>query len=332
MRSAAIAACKNPQEWFTLPAANRATGEDAAMEPEWGDFKVLLALAGAGSVAGAARELQVDHSTVSRRLAALEEAVGAKLVIRGGREFNLTAEGRCLLAAAESMQSAAAQATRSVRSAKAEVEGTVRVSLAPGFVPILIRLMLPALREAHPALNVELRGDYQRVDLAKGEADVAVRMARPSETDLVGRRAFDCGWCVYASRAYLDAKGRPESNEALALHRLVLYAESMHANAPLRWMEPYKGPAHQVSRLDNLEIVCQAIAADAGIAVLPCFIGDPVASLERVFRDPVAVNTGWIIYHETVRDAARIRAVVDALVAFFQCHEAMFAGTAAGVA
>jgi DNA-binding transcriptional LysR family regulator len=299
------------------------------MEPEWGDFKVLLALSRGGSVAGAARELQIDHSTVSRRLAALEDAVGAKLVIRGGRDFNWTAEGRTLLAAAEAMQSAAAQAIRQVRSAKAELEGAVRVSLAPGFVPILMRLMLPALRERHPGLNVELRGDYQRVDLAKGDADVAVRMARPGETDLVGRRAFDCGWCVYASKAYLGTHGRPDSHAALAQHRLVLYAESMHANAPLRWLEAYRDTAPQVSRFDNLEIVCQAVAADAGIAVLPCFIGDPVASLERVFQDPVSVNTGWIIYHETMRDAARIRAAVDALVEFFERNEAMFSGVAA---
>lgn len=100
------------------------------MEPEWSDFRVLLALASAGSVAGAARELHVDNSTVSRRLAALEEAVGAKLIIRGGREFNGTAEGRTLLSAAKAMDSAVTQAMLSMRTAKAEVEGTVRVSIS----------------------------------------------------------------------------------------------------------------------------------------------------------------------------------------------------------
>ncbi len=96
----------------------------------WSDFKVLLALARAGSVAGAARELQVDSSTISRRLVALEEAVGAQLLIRGGREFNWTAEGRTLVAAGETMEGAATRALRSVRTAKAEVSGTVRVSVA----------------------------------------------------------------------------------------------------------------------------------------------------------------------------------------------------------
>ncbi len=298
------------------------------MEPEWGDFKVLLALASAGSVAGAARELQVDHSTVSRRLAALEEAVGAKLAIRGGREFSLTAEGRTLLCAAEAMASAAAHATRSVRTAKAEVEGTVRVSLSPGFVPILMRLMLPALREKHPGLSVELSGAFQRVDLAKGEADVAVRMARPNETDLVARRAFDCGWFVYASKAYLDANGRPASHACLGQHRLVLYVEALHKVAPLHWMDQHRGSAREVSRVDNLEIACQTIAADGGIAVLPCFIADAVPQLERVFHECIGINTGWIVYHEAARDAARIRVVVEALVACFELHEAMFSGAA----
>lgn len=297
------------------------------MEPEWSDFKVLLALASAGSVAGAARELQVDHSTVSRRLAALEEALGTKLAIRSGRDFNWTTDGRTMLAAAQAMQCAATQATRSVRSAKAEVQGTVRISLAPGFVPFVIRLMLPALRKRHPSLTVELRGDTKRVDLAGGEADIAVRMSRPVEAAVVGRRAFECGWNAYASKAYLDGLGRPESHADLARHQLALYSESMLSIAPMRWLETYKETAPQVSRFDSVETACQAATADAGIIVIPCFIGDSIAGLERVFQEPVSVNTGWIVYHETVRDAARVRAVIDALVAFFEDNAAMFNGT-----
>lgn len=296
------------------------------MEPDWGDFKVLLALASAGSVAGAARELAVDHSTISRRLAALEEAVGAKLIIRGGREFTWTAEGRTLLTAAEAMDAAASQATLAVRTAKSGVEGCVRVSVSPGFVPVLMRLMLPPLRAQYPTLDVELRGAYQRVDLAKGEADIAVRMARPTETDLVARRAFDCGWFVYASDAYLQAQGRPESHADLEKHQLVLYIEPMHNIEPLRWMEPYRGATRQLSRVDNLEIACQTIAAGGGIAVLPAFIGDAVPSLRRVFDERIGVNMGWIVYHEALRDAARIRAVTHALAEFFESHAAMFSG------
>jgi DNA-binding transcriptional LysR family regulator len=189
-----------------------------------------------------------------------------------------------------------------------------------------MRLMIPELRKAHPALSVELRGAYQRADLIKGEADVAVRMARPDEGGLVAVRAFECAWCVYASASYLQAHGRPTTFEQLAEHRLVLYAEQLHSAPPARWLEAYKGGAAVVSRLDSLETVCQAIVENAGIATLPAFVADSVPELQRVFPDCVATNTGWVVYHENLRDTPRIRTVVDALLAFFRAHEASFTG------
>ncbi|MBI3368950.1 MAG: hypothetical protein HY021_11050 [Burkholderiales bacterium] len=236
------------------------------------------------------------------------------------------AAGRNLLTAAEAMESASSAAMRAVRSAKQALEGSVRVSVAPGFIPVLMRGLLPGLRDAHPALNVELDGTYHRVDLAKGEADIALRMARPDESDLVALQALDVGWFVYAADAYLQAHGRPAGTRDLARHALVLYLESMHGVAPLRWMEDHRDAATRVSRVDNLEIACQALAAGGGIGVLPCFIADPVPGLQRVFPECVAVNTGWIVYHEAARDTSRVRVVAEALVAFFRGHEAMFAG------
>lgn len=298
------------------------------MTPVWDDFKVLLALSRGGSVAAAARELQIDNSTVSRRLAALEDVLGAKLLIRGGREFTWTAEGRSALESAGAMEAAAGMAVRAVRTAKVDVKGTVRISVSPGFVPILMREMLPGVRKAHPELDIELGGAYHRVDLAKGDADIALRMARPEQPDFVARRAFDLGWFVYASKGYLDAHGCPASFEELSQHRLILYVEAMHTVAPLRWMEAHRGMGQQVLRVDNLEIACQTIAADGGVTVLPCFIADPVPGLLRVFPDPIAVNTAWIVYHEGARNTARVRVVVDALLAFFHANEAMFSGAA----
>jgi len=111
-----------------------------------------------------------------------------------------------------------------VRTAKVDVSGTVRVSVAPAFVLILTRGMLPGVRAEYPDLDIELGGAYQPVDLARGEADIALRMARPEEPDLVARRAFDLGWFVHASKAYLDAQGYTASFEELRQHRLVLLA------------------------------------------------------------------------------------------------------------
>jgi DNA-binding transcriptional LysR family regulator len=299
------------------------------MALEWSDLKVLLALARAGSVVGAARDLQVDHSTISRRLAALEDAVGAKLALRGGRDFTLTNEGRAMLQAAEATEAATLAALRTVRASKVEAGGIVAVSVAPAFVPVLMRHLIPALRQSHPLLAVELRGSFQRADLAKGEADIALRMARPDEPDLVARRAVETGWCVYAAKAYLSARGCPAQADELRQHDLVLYADNLHSAPPTRWLEPYRSATHTAARMDSLETACQAAVFGAGIVVLPAFVGDAVAELQRVFAAPVAANTGWVVYHESVREHPRIRAVADAMVAFFEAQAAMFAGNPA---
>jgi DNA-binding transcriptional LysR family regulator len=299
------------------------------MRVEWSDFRVLLALARAGSVAGAARELQVDQSTISRRLSALEEALGAKLLIRGGREFSWTAEGRAALEAAESMETAAAGALRAVRTSKVDVEGHVRVSVAPAFAHVLMRGLVPGLRESHPQLRVAIESSFARADLAKGDADLAVRMNKPAEADLVARRAFDCNWFAFASHAYLASNPKPETHDGLSQHVLVLYAEMLHSAPPVRWLETYKSKARATTRVDSLETACEAAAADAGIAVLPAFVGDAQPTLARVFPEPVSSNTGWVIYHACVRDNTRVRAVADALLEFFRCHEWMFLGSRA---
>lgn len=290
--------------------------------PEWGDFRILLALSRGGSVAGAARELGVDSSTVSRRLSALEDAIGSRLIVRGGREFSWTAEGRSAVVAAETMESAVSGAVRSCRESKLDAAGAVKVSVAPAFVPIIVSQMLPPLREKQPSLKLDISGDLRKVDLVKGEADIAVRMIRPVETDLVARRAFEVGWFVYSSVAYSGTRGTPASLEELRDHHLVLYDDSMHFVDPLRWLETHRGP--DFLRVDNLEIASQLIAAGTGIGLLPGFFEANLTGLLRVFPEPVTFNTGWVVYHEAAREKARVRCAVDALLEFFETSSALF--------
>ena len=295
------------------------------MEPDWDDFKIILALAQGRSVAGAARILSIDHSTVSRRLVALEEAIGATLILRGGREFTFTAEGRTVLVAAETLEMAVAEAVRTIRAAKNEVSGIVRVSCPPGFLPELMRL-LPVAHKKYPLLAIEFSGDYRTVDLSKGEADIALRMFRPGESGLVIRRACEAGWGVYASNAYIAEHGLPPSAAELSRHRLVLYAETMHGVAALRWLEGYRKATTQIARADNLEIASQVISSGGGIGVIPCFFAARHPEMVSVFPEPIECATGWIVYHESARDTARVRAVADALIGFFESNAELFAG------
>jgi len=296
------------------------------MAVQWDDFKIILALARGGSVAAAARELQVDNSTITRRLSALEESLGAQLLIRNGREFIWTATGLASVEAAKSMEAAISETLRAVSAGKGEVSGTVRVATAPSLVPLLVKHVLPELRAAHPELNVELGGSYHRVDLARGEADLALRFAQPQEPDFIARHATDVGWFVFAAQSYVDLYGRPADHNALRLHRLVLYVPQMHAVSPLSWLEQFHANNQDTARVDSLTVAASMVSAGEGIAVLPTFIGDRIPGLTRVFPERIGVNSGWIVYHESMRNSARVRAVADGLVRYFSRNVSLFSG------
>lgn len=294
------------------------------MEPDWDDFKVVLALGRAGSVAGAARALGMDHSTVSRRLSALEDALGARLVMRGGRELNWTRDGRVALAAAEALAASVAEAARAIRAATQEIAGTVRISCPGGVISTMTR-MLSGARDRYPSLTIELSGDNRTIDLAKGEADIAIRMFRPTEAGLVARRGFELGWGVFASKDYVATHGTPATIADLPKHRLVLYVEAMLQVVGPRWIEDHKGTATTFTRVDNTEVASAVIASGGGIGVIPCTVAAERPQIVAVFPDPVVLQPSWVVYHEAQRETARVRAVIDVMVEFFEANMPLFA-------
>lgn len=294
-------------------------------EPDWSDFKIVLALDREGSVAGAARALGVDGSTVSRRLAVLEKTVGATLILRGGRKFSPTTEGKSAIEAARAMETIVASARSSIRTAKQAVEGVVKFSFVSSVVPVLMPL-LTEMAAKYPLLTIEMQADNRKVDLAKGEADVALRMARPSEPDLIARRAVIMGWGVYASRDYAEKYGLPAAPSELPGHRLVHYVEELHVQPAIRWLEDFRQPNAPITRVNSTDMAVNVIAAGKSIGVVPCFEVENREELIRVFPEPVALSPGWIVYHETARNTARVRVVVDALAEFLEARADFFAG------
>lgn len=294
------------------------------MEPEWSDLRVLLAVARARSIAGAARALGVDQSTVSRRLTAIEDAVGATLVVRG-RELALTAEGTLLHAAAERVEAIVADTAVALRAAKDDVTGTARISCPPGLLKHVL-LALKAARQKYPSLTCEVNGDTRTVDLAKGEADLAVRAFRPTVPDLIARKLCEFGWAVFASRAYQATRGLPATIEDLPKHALVLYPASMHSVSAMKWMDDHKGNAAEIVRADNVELAAQVIGSGGGIGVLPGFVAANRAELVRLFDEQLSASTLYCVYHESSRNTARVRAAADALATYFEAHAAAFLG------
>jgi DNA-binding transcriptional LysR family regulator len=291
----------------------------------WDDYRLLLALSRAGSIAGGARILGVDSSTVSRQLAAMERSLGACLVLRGGREFSFTAEGKAAVVAAEAIESIAANAVRAIRAAKTDIDGVVKVSVVPSMLRILMPLLAIA-SEKHPKLSIELSAANHTVNLAKGDADIAVRMTQPTEIDLVARRAIEMGFGVFASKSYAARCGLPAAWEDLARHRLIQYADAMLHLSWFAWIESYASQGAPVSRADSTEMALGLISSGMGVGVLPCIMGDHAPDLVRVFAEPVAYASGWIVYHETARNSARVRAVGDMLAGFLETQAAPLSG------
>ncbi len=295
------------------------------MDLDWSDLAILRALARGGSVAGAARLLAVDSSTVSRRLTALEDALGAQLVVRSGRELRWTAEGRLALATADRVAEQVEELSREVRAAKTGVAGTVKISCTPATVLRLLPIVERA-RERFPGLTVELSGQLAAADLSKGEADVALRAVKPTTTDLVARRGVDVGWYLVASAVYAEANGLPRTDAEIADHALVLYDAAMQEVAGPSWIEQRRGSSPRTMRLDNPDAVTYAIASGAGIGVIPYPAFHDRPGLVRVRDEPVVSTHLWIVYHQSHRDSARVRAVVDLLVEHLEAEAHCYTG------
>jgi len=298
-------------------------------EPNWSDFRIILALDKGGSVTGAARLLGVDASTVSRRLAAAEEVFGAVLIVRGGGAFRFTPEGLAVLKAAEAMETTVSSTTLNVRSMRQAIVGTVRIACVPTAAHVL-RPLVGEVAEAYPGLHVDLMSSISALDLSKGEADIAVRTLAPKDPGLVIAHTFTWGSCLYASADYLARAGRPETAEELRAHPLVRYnAPLLHACA-FGWVEQFADPDRPSTRVENSDSARVIIEQGGGIGPLFCAVGDTCESLERVFPDPFDQMDSWVLYHESARGSAKVRAVLDALVGFLKARRAELSGVEAG--
>ncbi|MEL8054626.1 MAG: LysR family transcriptional regulator [Pseudomonadota bacterium] len=294
-------------------------------EPNWSDFRIILALSKGGSVTGAAKLLGVDASTVSRRLATAEEIFGAPLIIRGGGKFQFTTEGRAVLDAAEDMDAKISATTSSVRSMRETPIGTVRIACVQTAVHLL-RPLARQVMDAFPGLQIELLSSMASVDLAKGDADIAVRTIAPTDPGLVIAHSFTWGSCLYASKNYLSTFGRPQLPEDLRTHQLVRYGTSMLRSPVFGYVEQFADPEQPATRVENTDSAQMIIEQGGGIGALFCFVGDASATIERVFPEPFEQLDSWVLYHESARGSAKVRAVLDALVPYLRERTALLSG------
>ncbi|MET4731677.1 DNA-binding transcriptional LysR family regulator [Thalassospira sp. MBR-102] len=275
----------------------------------WNDLRYFLILAEEGSLSGAARRLRKEHTTVARRIEALEEAVGTKLFDRLPRGWQLTAAGQNLVPVAERVEAEALGFERQARGDEA-AHGVVRISVPPVAGRVLFAPRLAQLLTAHKGLEFEIIGASNVVNLARREADLAVRMITPREPGLITRKLVELGVGLYAARGYRDSV--PEQD-----WEFCGYEDTSYGAAKKEWVRNIMGRELPCRfRADDTESVRQFIAAGHGVGVLPRYLADGDDRLELIRADTAGESreTAWLVVHPDMRRSPGVRLVMDALI------------------
>lgn len=284
---------------------------------DWGDLRFVLAVARAGSALGAARALKVNQTTVTRRIAQLEEDLGAELFETRQSGQTLTPLGELVVAGAEKVEAEVRALQSAVDARLRAVSGAVRFTSPDVYADLIVAPFLRSFRQQYPEITVEVLADDRQLDIAKGEADVAVRAnARPEGGGIVGQRLPDVAWAPYCSRAYADDHGLPSSVADLNRHAVILVDNRVSRALQFRWLPEVARDAKVSARSNSLTNSLSAVRAGLGIGMLPCFVGDTEADLVRCLPPSRELdNEVWMIFREDIRSAPHVRAFVDALAA-----------------
>jgi molybdate transport repressor ModE-like protein len=285
---------------------------------DWNDLRYLLAIAREGSTLAAAKSLGVSQPTVQRRLAALEERVGRQLVEHHPTGYRLTELGKVLIPHAIDVERSVEAFQRQVSSAGEELTGTLRVTCPEGMASRLLAPVIEAFREKHPELRVDLIMTDRRLDLAKGEAEVALRMHEPGEEALIARKIANSSWAVFASQSYMRRYGRPERLEDLNQHAIVEFAGELASNHAARWLRSVAPNATIAVRGNSMLGVLAAVRSGAGLAPLPTLLGAAEDGLEAVLTSIPEIDSKlYLVMHADLQNTPRVRAFCDFVVAEF---------------
>lgn len=280
---------------------------------DWDGLRVFLAVARGGRISVAARKLGVEHTTVSRRLAALEAAIGAPLFHRTAAGYLPTPLGQEILPTAENIERSAEGIALRARESTGRVSGRVRLAVAPEFASHWLVPHLPAFRARHPELDLQILVGTRQRDLSRGEAELAVQSPRPRQGGLVAVRLGRTTTVLYASKNVARG-GRMRIERAEDLHDVPLLAFTSHFQLlqGAAWFQPVLASARVVLETNSTHALLAAAHASLGVAVLPRFVGRTDDTLVAVSA-PVAELDVWLVTHPEFRRDPRVRVAADFL-------------------
>ncbi|WP_299655323.1 LysR family transcriptional regulator [uncultured Jannaschia sp.] len=282
---------------------------------DWDDLRFFLAVARHGSLTAAAKELAVAQSTVGRRLANLEGRLGVRLLHRTPDGYVLTLAGESVRTQARRVEAETLALVRNVGGRDARLEGVVRVTCAETLAAHVLAPCFAELQLRHPDILVELIPDPRELSLSMREADIAIRLTRPVQNDLVTRRIGHLGFGLFASADYLARYGMPDTNDGCPGHRYLVLVDDVSSPDQSLWLEDLTRNARLGLQTTSHEALQQAARCGAGLTSLARFRADGDPMLRRVASPVPAPGPDiYLVVHKDNRGTPRVRAVLNAIV------------------
>ncbi len=275
----------------------------------WDDVRLFLAVARSGQFLSAARRVGVNHATLSRRVSALEAALGTQLLVRRPQGCELTEEGERFLSAAERMETEMLAAQAGLGQTGAAISGTVRIGAPDGFGVSFLAPRLGKLVSRHPELKLELVPVPRSFSLSRREADIAITIDRPEQGRLVSSKLTDYTLGLYAAKTYLAGAGVPETVDELRRHRRIGYVEDLIYSASLDFTGEVMRNWNASLEISSATGQFEAVRSGAGIGILHNYIAARHPDLTRLLPETTIRRAYWITFHESARELARVRAV-----------------------
>ncbi|WP_280235542.1 LysR family transcriptional regulator [Nocardia cyriacigeorgica] len=304
-----------------------ASASGPARRPSADDLLVLLAVGRSGRYVTAANELGINHTTIARRIAALEHALGGRVLTRSAGGWELTELGSAALAAAESIE--AAVKFIAVPPDRRTLEGVVRLSATDGFSAYLAAPAAARVRREHPRVAVEIVATTRRASQQRSGLDIEVVVGEPQVQRAKAIRLGDYCLGLYGSRDYLDEYGTPGTIADLAAHPLVYFIDSMLQVDDLDLASSFAPAMRESVTSTNVFVHVEATRAAAGLGLLPCFMADRHDDLIRVLPDAVTIPLSyWLVARPETLRRPEVAAVVDALVQLIREQQPVLLGKA----
>jgi DNA-binding transcriptional LysR family regulator len=294
---------------------------------DWSILRDFLTVAETGSLSQAARKLRVSQPTLSRRVAELERQLKSQLFQRTPRGLILTDAGDAVLTGARRVEAEALAIERQAEAAQVALTGTVRLSLTEGLGARWLPGKLAAFHAAYPGVCIEILVDNRPLNLLRREADIAVRMFRPDQPDLIAKQVGVLKMGLYGAKDYVARRGTPMHLADLQTHDHVGFDEAMRVRPEIQRLESYFRPERIVHRSSSFLGQLEATAAGIGLGVHDCVLADPdprlVRLLPRLIDHPMEI---WLATHADMRRTPRMRAVFDFLADAFAADAARISG------